>query len=238
VQAQYAILKRDDIVQRQKKAISEVTSILGLNEDEATRVLRKFKWCARLMWHDAMGRARQGGVGLCTYSWQRVAARAAGLQTTPVDCVCRRSSSRHPLNRRALPSPPPPLCLTPRDVNRVNEEWFSDVEAVRKAVGILEEPAPEGPGESSKVGASGWCGPEPVGKWGWMSVDYEVQSQFVFDSCNVAAVQRMNHCCCERLHVARWLGGCAAWPLRPLSAGTILGVVFGRGRAVGATCTA
>ncbi|KIY99470.1 putative E3 ubiquitin-protein ligase ARI7 [Monoraphidium neglectum] len=92
--AQYAILKRDDIVQRQKKAISEVTSILGLNEDEATRVLRKFKW----------------------------------------------------------------------DVNRVNEEWFSDVEAVRKAVGILEEPAPEGPGESSKVGASGWCGPEPVGK--------------------------------------------------------------------------
>lgn len=43
-QAQYAILKRDDVVQRQKKAVSEVTSILGLNEDEATRVLRKFKW--------------------------------------------------------------------------------------------------------------------------------------------------------------------------------------------------
>jgi hypothetical protein len=43
-QAQYVVLKRDDILQRQHKAISEVTSILGLNEDEAARVLRKFKW--------------------------------------------------------------------------------------------------------------------------------------------------------------------------------------------------
>ena len=36
-------------------------------------------------------------------------------------------------------------------MNRVNEEWFADVEAVRKAVGILEEPAPEAPGDTSKV---------------------------------------------------------------------------------------
>lgn len=43
-QAQYVILRRDDLLQRQAKAMSEVTSILGLNEDEAARVLRKFKW--------------------------------------------------------------------------------------------------------------------------------------------------------------------------------------------------
>ena len=45
-QAQYAILKPEDVQARQKKAVSEITSILGLDEDAATRVLRKFKWCA------------------------------------------------------------------------------------------------------------------------------------------------------------------------------------------------
>lgn len=43
-QAQYLVLKREDIAARQAKAVVEVTSVLGLNEDEATRVLRKFKW--------------------------------------------------------------------------------------------------------------------------------------------------------------------------------------------------
>jgi hypothetical protein len=48
---------------------------------------------------------------------------------------------------RPLPSPPSPS----RDVNRVHEEWFSDVEAVRKAVGLLEEPAPDTAEATSKV---------------------------------------------------------------------------------------
>ncbi|GBF98045.1 hypothetical protein Rsub_10273 [Raphidocelis subcapitata] len=76
----YVILRREDVAQRQQKAINEVTSVLGLNSDEATRVLRRFKW----------------------------------------------------------------------DVNRVNEEWFSDVDAVRRAVGLLEEPAAETPRASAK----------------------------------------------------------------------------------------
>ena len=51
-----------------------------------------------------------------------------------------------------------PLCLpAPRDVNRVNEEWFSDVEAVRKAVGVLEEPAPDKTGPTGKVRLRGVC---------------------------------------------------------------------------------
>jgi ariadne-1 len=79
--AQYAVLKRDDLIARQQKTIAEVTSVLGLNDDEAARVLRRFKW----------------------------------------------------------------------DANRVNEEWFSDVEAVRRAVGLLEEPAPETPTATRKV---------------------------------------------------------------------------------------
>jgi len=49
-------LKREDILQRQKKAVSEVTSILGLNDDEAIRVLRKFKWCAAVLWGCLQGR--------------------------------------------------------------------------------------------------------------------------------------------------------------------------------------
>jgi hypothetical protein len=38
-------------------------------------------------------------------------------------------------------------------VNRVNEEWFSDVDAVRRGVGLLEEPAPETPKATRQVGA-------------------------------------------------------------------------------------
>lgn len=33
----------------------------------------------------------------------------------------------------------------------MNEEWFSDVDAVRRATGLLEEPLPNTPRKSSKV---------------------------------------------------------------------------------------
>ncbi len=38
-----------------------------------------------------------------------------------------------------------------RDPNRVNEEWFQDVDAVRAAVGIIDE-APASTSTSEKVG--------------------------------------------------------------------------------------
>jgi hypothetical protein len=38
----------------------------------------------------------------------------------------------------------------------VHEEWFSDVEAVRKAVGLLEEPAPDTAAATCKVRAAWW----------------------------------------------------------------------------------
>jgi hypothetical protein len=44
----------------------------------------------------------------------------------------------------------------------VHEEWFSDVEAVRKAVGLLEEPAPDTAEGTSKVRGAGGAG-EGVG---------------------------------------------------------------------------
>lgn len=37
-----------------------------------------------------------------------------------------------------------------RDANRVNEEWFTDMEKVRAAVGMVDE-APEPPGTTDKV---------------------------------------------------------------------------------------
>lgn len=46
-QAQYAVLKRDELKAKQRKAVAEVTSVLGLTDDEAIRVLRRFKWCER-----------------------------------------------------------------------------------------------------------------------------------------------------------------------------------------------
>lgn len=45
-QAQYVVLRRDDVRARQAKAVHEVASVLGLSDDDAARVLRRFKWCA------------------------------------------------------------------------------------------------------------------------------------------------------------------------------------------------
>eukprot|EP00877_Chromochloris_zofingiensis_P011452 jgi/Chrzof1/6560/Cz19g01030.t1 len=75
----YAIMTRADVRNRIRDAVEDVTGILGINEEDAVRVLRKFKW----------------------------------------------------------------------DANRVNEEWFSDVDAVQASVGITEE-APESPSVNGK----------------------------------------------------------------------------------------
>eukprot|EP00879_Flechtneria_rotunda_P014450 GHRR01015099.1.p1 GENE.GHRR01015099.1~~GHRR01015099.1.p1 ORF type:complete len:471 (+),score=115.95 GHRR01015099.1:168-1580(+) len=75
----YAVLTKVDISKRQEEAIESVTSILGISDEDAARVLRKYKW----------------------------------------------------------------------DAARVNEEWFSDMDAVRAAVGMVDE-APDPPGTSNK----------------------------------------------------------------------------------------
>jgi hypothetical protein len=106
-QAQYVILKRDDILARQHKAISEVTSILGLNEDEAARVLRKFKWC---------GTAQQGaGLG-CTRTQQLVqSSRRAALGRTAASAAVRRAGLPAPWlgHGPLLTRPRLSLCLPP-----------------------------------------------------------------------------------------------------------------------------
>jgi hypothetical protein len=40
----YRIIEKEDLPARRLQAIEDVTSILGISEDEAVRVLRKFKW--------------------------------------------------------------------------------------------------------------------------------------------------------------------------------------------------
>lgn len=42
------------------------------------------------------------------------------------------------------------LCMCCRDANRVNEEWFTDMDKVRAAVGMVDE-APEPTGSTEKV---------------------------------------------------------------------------------------
>jgi hypothetical protein len=44
LQSKYVVLTRADILRRQKEAIGQVTSILGISDDDAARVLRKYKW--------------------------------------------------------------------------------------------------------------------------------------------------------------------------------------------------
>jgi hypothetical protein len=43
-QSKYLVLTKADILRRQKEAIEQVTSILGISDDDAARVLRKYKW--------------------------------------------------------------------------------------------------------------------------------------------------------------------------------------------------
>lgn len=42
------------------------------------------------------------------------------------------------------------ICICCRDANRVNEEWFTDMDKVRESVGMVDE-APEPPGSTDKV---------------------------------------------------------------------------------------
>jgi len=44
MQALYQVLSKADIQRRQQEAVKGVTSILGIAEEEAVRVLRTFKW--------------------------------------------------------------------------------------------------------------------------------------------------------------------------------------------------
>ena len=71
----------------------------------------------------------------CLIMWEQRAACAKRLRKAPVRCalhIALESAARRlgsvAETLRAL-----------RDVNRVNEEWFSDMDAVRRKVGILEE---------------------------------------------------------------------------------------------------
>jgi hypothetical protein len=43
-QSKYLVLTKADILRRQKEATEQVTSILGISDDDAARVLRKYKW--------------------------------------------------------------------------------------------------------------------------------------------------------------------------------------------------
>jgi hypothetical protein len=54
------------------------------------------------------------------------------------------SSAEHNLNGHV-----PHYCSC-RDANRVNEEWFTDMDKVRAAVGMVDE-APEPSGNTDKV---------------------------------------------------------------------------------------
>lgn len=44
LQSKYAVLTKADMQRRQKEAIEAVTSILGISDDDAARILRKYKW--------------------------------------------------------------------------------------------------------------------------------------------------------------------------------------------------
>lgn len=120
-QAPYTILSPDKLKEQRLATIERVTSVLGIPDDWAVRVLRKYKWC----------------VG------------PSASTTLDFLLMCLKSGTgafrvQH-VHEPSLPSPGLPCAG--RDVNRVHEEWFSDMEAVQKSVGILDTPNPEPPGD-------------------------------------------------------------------------------------------
>lgn len=44
LQNKYAVLTKTDILRRQKEAVENVTSILGIADEDAARILRRYKW--------------------------------------------------------------------------------------------------------------------------------------------------------------------------------------------------
>jgi hypothetical protein len=40
----YVVLPKSDLRSRQQETIAKITSILGISDEDAARVLRKFKW--------------------------------------------------------------------------------------------------------------------------------------------------------------------------------------------------
>ena len=44
MQNPYVVLTKPQVLERQKEVVSEVTSILGISDEDATRILRKYKW--------------------------------------------------------------------------------------------------------------------------------------------------------------------------------------------------
>jgi hypothetical protein len=40
----YAVLTRDALLAREREAIASVTSVLGITEQEAVALLRRYKW--------------------------------------------------------------------------------------------------------------------------------------------------------------------------------------------------
>lgn len=129
-QAPYVVFSEEQLRERQDEAVSAVTGVLSISKSEAVRVLRQCKWCARC----APGvrlllgrRTRLPHCACCLPLCKRMAAHAPRLLCS---CVCLRWSYLvvHEQARCAR-----------RDVNRVNEEWFTDTDAMRRKVGILEE---------------------------------------------------------------------------------------------------
>ena len=45
-QAQYAVYSEEQLQEREKAVLAEVTSVLSITDAEAVRVLRLYKWCA------------------------------------------------------------------------------------------------------------------------------------------------------------------------------------------------
>jgi hypothetical protein len=86
LQNPYRILPKHQLPERRKQSIEDVTSVLGISDDEAVRLLRKFKWWAspaRLPCAAATAALRRSGPGR-----QRTASpgRSRAAPLAPLAC--------------------------------------------------------------------------------------------------------------------------------------------------------
>ena len=133
LQAQYVVYTEEQLRDRKQRALAEVTSVLSIPDADAVRVLRLFKWCA------PCSRTVCELAGRTAWPSRHLHVPTASLLATEASVqLCKALAQDDTLaaNQSAV--------VPCRDVNRVKEEWFTDMDSLKDKIGLVEAlPPPE-----------------------------------------------------------------------------------------------
>jgi len=87
MQTKYLVLTKNDIRKRQKEAVESVISILGISDEDASKLLRRYKWFVRC-WNRGAGCLHLNEANVIrdvfVNAGMRIASMRSGLQTWKV----------------------------------------------------------------------------------------------------------------------------------------------------------